>query len=39
MSSTGFMDAHQKAEVVSFIFTEWEIKAQRDGMTQDRQFL
>ena len=38
MSSIGFMDAHQKVEVVSFIFTEWEIKAQRDGMTQDRQF-
>lgn len=33
MSSIGFMEAHQKAEVVSFIFIEWKIKAQGDGMS------
>lgn len=36
MSSIGFMDAHQKVEFVSFIFIEWKIKAQRDGMTLRR---
>lgn len=33
MSSIGFMDPHQKVGLLSSIFIEWKIKAQRDGMT------
>lgn len=33
MSSIGFMETHQKAGVVSFIFIEWKIKAQEDRIT------
>jgi hypothetical protein len=36
MSSIGFMIAHQKAAIVSFIFIEWKIKVQKDTVTLPR---